>query len=179
MKITDVLTALETDEYRNILNSSTDTILRIKRNVLSSLNISSHVRMNYLQKLEEYKFIDCINELRMGECVRVISLNSVANIALHNGAIICDIKFTDKGSIIICKNFCHRHFSFKMEECLVFQKLSYQEKIILNALDHLAFEDENASESVNSSDSEDSYSDSETASPSKYNASKYNASKLK
>ena len=31
----------------------------------------------------------------------------------------------------------HRHYTFKMDECLIFQKLTTQEKIIINALDHL------------------------------------------
>jgi len=66
-----------------------------------------------------------------------------------------------------------------MEECLVFQKLSYQEKIILNALDHLAFEDENETNSVGSSNSDDSYSDSEAASSFQYNAGKSGKRKLK
>jgi hypothetical protein len=31
----------------------------------------------------------------------------------------------------------HRHYRFKMDECLIFQKLTSQEMIILSALDHL------------------------------------------
>ena len=45
--------------------------------------------------------------------------------------------------MIVCKNFMHRHYTFKMDECLVFQKLTDQEKILLSALDHLENLDEN------------------------------------
>jgi cytoplasmic iron level regulating protein YaaA (DUF328/UPF0246 family) len=31
----------------------------------------------------------------------------------------------------------HRHYTFKLDECLIFQKLTTQEQIIINALDHL------------------------------------------
>jgi hypothetical protein len=31
----------------------------------------------------------------------------------------------------------HRHYTFKLDECLIFQKLTSQEQIIINALDHL------------------------------------------
>jgi hypothetical protein len=51
--------------------------------------------------------------------------------------ILCDIKITDNGILIVCKNFLHRHYTFKMDECLIFKKLSNQEKILLNALDYL------------------------------------------
>jgi hypothetical protein len=50
---------------------------------------------------------------------------------------ICDIKITDNGVLITCKNFMHRHYTFKMDECLIFQKLTTQEKVIIHALDHL------------------------------------------
>jgi hypothetical protein len=50
---------------------------------------------------------------------------------------VCDIKITDNGVLITCKNFMHRHYTFKMDECLIFQKLTSQEQVIINALDHL------------------------------------------
>ncbi len=56
---------------------------------------------------------------------------------LHNCGMICEIKITDDGVLITSKNFMHRHYTFKMDECLIFQKLSDQERILLSALDHL------------------------------------------
>jgi hypothetical protein len=40
--------------------------------------------------------------------------------------------------LIVCKNYTNRHFQIKMDECLLFQKLTDQEKVILHALDHLS-----------------------------------------
>ena len=31
----------------------------------------------------------------------------------------------------------HRHYTFKMDECLIFQKITSQEQLIIYALDHL------------------------------------------
>ena len=59
--------------------------------------------------------------------------------------IICDIIISDDGIFIVCKNFMHRHYRFKMDECLIFQKLSAQEMVILSALDHLTEEDKKES----------------------------------
>jgi hypothetical protein len=81
--------------------------------------------------------VDEINDLKYGAYVRWIPIIDPTNIPLHYYGIICDIKITDNGVFIVCKNFMHRHYTFKMEECLIFQKLSQQEQVILNALDHL------------------------------------------
>jgi hypothetical protein len=35
----------------------------------------------------------------------------------------------------------HRHYTFKMDEVLIFQKLTGQEMVILSALDHLEAEE--------------------------------------
>jgi hypothetical protein len=54
----------------------------------------------------------------------------------------------------------HRHYRFKMDECLIFQKLSSQEMIILSALDHLDKTEEVSSESEDDlSEEEDSDTD--------------------
>ena len=48
----------------------------------------------------------------------------------------------------------HRHYRFKMDECLIFQKLSSQEMIILSALDHL-----DKTKEVSSKSDKDKYKD--------------------
>ena len=74
--------------------------------------------------------------IRYGAYIRWISLKDPANIKLTNGGIICDIKVND-GIQIRCKNNQHRFFQLKMGECLIFQKLSDQEQILLSAMDYL------------------------------------------
>ena len=124
-------------------------ILNTKLNVLNNLNFDKLTKQNYLKKLEDYRYVDEINELKYGAYVRWINLN---NVQINNCGIICDIKITDNGVVILCKNFMHRHYTFKMDECIIFQKLTSQEKIIIMALDHLEegsdedFEDESDEE---------------------------------
>jgi hypothetical protein len=55
----------------------------------------------------------------------------------------------------------HRHYRFKMDECLIFQKLSSQEMIILSALDHLDKTKEVSSESEEDSENDESETDEE------------------
>ena len=70
--------------------------------------------------------------------------NAVANtpdeIDLKKGALFCEMKITDDGVFLVCKNFGYNSKSFRlsMDKNLIFQKLTDQELILLSALDHLA-----------------------------------------
>jgi hypothetical protein len=39
--------------------------------------------------------------------------------------------------MILYKNFYGKTYEFKMEECIIFQKLSYQEEVLLKVMDKL------------------------------------------
>ena len=79
-----------------------------------------------------------MQELRVGNYIRWIDLNSPGNLELKNGAMLSEIKIEDN-IILVFKNFISkRFFQINMDENLIFQKLSDQEKIILYAMDHLS-----------------------------------------
>ena len=93
--------------------------------------------MDYLKKLRGYRYVDEIHDLKHGSFIRWIPIIDPNYLPLHYCGMICDIKITDNGVIITCKNFMHRHYTFKMDETLIFQKLTTQETVIIQALDHL------------------------------------------
>ncbi len=119
------------------MNLTTKKILEMNYKILKELHLDKETTLAYLKKLKEYRYIDEIKDLRYGGFIKWIPIIDPTNIPLHYSGIICDIKITDDGVLIVCKNFMHRHYTFKMDECLIFQKLSQQEQIILSALDHL------------------------------------------
>ena len=49
----------------------------------------------------------------------------------------------------------HRHYTFKMDECLIFQKITSQEQLIIYALDHLEQEQEKEEEDLEDNDDDD------------------------
>ena len=132
-----LLKALENDNNENVFNYTTENIFKINKDILGNLNLSRSDMIKYLKILKHYVYIDEINNFKYGSYLKWISLKNPDNIILTNGAFFCNIKITNNGVYIICKNFMNRYFQIKMDECLLFQKLSDQEKIILNALDHL------------------------------------------
>ena len=106
-------------------------------NILKQLHLDKSTLKDYLKKLKEYRYVNEITDLKYGSFIRWIPITDPDYLPLHHCGIICDIKIVDEGIIITCKNFMHRHYTFKMEECLIFQKLTTQEQIIIKALDHL------------------------------------------
>jgi hypothetical protein len=137
MDVNKLMYALNNDNNENIMNLTTAKIMEMNLNILKELHLEKSITLNYLKKLKGYKYIDELNDLKYGAFIKWIPIIDPNYLPLHYCGIICDIKITDNGVIIIAKNFMHRHYSFKMDECLIFQKLSTQELVILNALDHL------------------------------------------
>ena len=137
MDINKLMYALDNDNNENIMNLTSKKILEMNLNILKELHLDKPTTLNYLKKLQGYRYVDEIHELKYGAFIRWIPIIDPNYLPLHYCGIICDIKITDNGVIINCKNFMHRHYTFKMEECLIFQKLTTQEKVIINALDHL------------------------------------------
>jgi sulfite reductase beta subunit-like hemoprotein len=80
-----------------------------------------------------------MNELKYGAYIRWIPIEDPDNIHLTKGALFCEMKITDDGVFLICKNlgYSSKHFRISMDSNLIFQKLTDQELILLSALDHL------------------------------------------
>lgn len=141
MNIDKLLNALDNDTNENIMNLTNKKITEMNIKILKELHLPRDTTINYLKKLKGYRYVDEIDELKHGSFIRWIPISNPEYLPLHNCAMICDIKITENGILVTCKNFMHRHYTFKMDECLIFQKLTNQELIILSALDHLEKKD--------------------------------------
>jgi hypothetical protein len=137
MDVTKLLYALDNDDNESIMNLTSQKIMEMNLNILKELHLQRDTTLNYIKKLKGYRYIDEINDLKHGSFIRWIPITDPSYLPLHHCGMICEIKITDDGILITSKNFMHRHYTFKMDECLIFQKLSTQEQIIINALDHL------------------------------------------
>lgn len=138
MDVEQLLKALDNDENEHLINMTSEKLNNMKREILTEIQLSPQEVAEYMQKLKEYKYIDEMNHIRHGSFIRWIPISDPENIHLTSGGIICDIKIADTGVHLVCKNFARKHYQIKMDECLVFQKLSGQEQVLLSALDHLA-----------------------------------------
>jgi hypothetical protein len=113
----------------------TDMNNKINMVVLQNLNIDREIIKELLKKLHNYKFIEEIDDLKCGTCIKWIALDNINNINLNTFGIICEIKFTNEGTNIVCKNFSHRHYTLKMEDCLIFQKFTKDDLDVIKMVD--------------------------------------------
>ena len=140
METNQLLKALEDESNEKLLNFTSAKLKEMNLQVLNELHLSKKETAEILRKLHEYKYVDGMDELKYGTYLRWITINNPENIELTKGALFCNLKIMDEGVFIVCKNhgYGNRHFQIKMDECLLFQKLTNQELVLLSALDHLA-----------------------------------------
>ncbi len=133
-----LLKAVDSEDNDYLLHLTTKKIQELNLNILKELGLPKKDTLDMLKQLTTYKYVDEIKELKYGRFIRWIPIKDPDNLKMVKGGIICDIKATDNGIQVVCKNFMHRHFQFNMDECLIFQRLSQQELVLLSALDHLS-----------------------------------------
>jgi len=138
MELEEIIKAVENDKNSHILNLTTVKNHKIKINILSELSLTKTEIMYYMKKLKKYRYVDQMDELKHGGFIRWIDIREPENISLSNIAIFCEFKITDSGVSIVYKNFQgKKQYEFKMEEALIFEKLSYQEEILMKIMDKL------------------------------------------
>ena len=140
MDVNKLLKALDDDTNESLLNFTSSKIKEMNYNILKELHLTKDETLNVLKKLDNYKYVDEMNDLKYGTYIRWIPIDDVKRINLVKGAIFCEMKITDDGVFLICKNFGYnrRHFQISMDKNLLFQKLSEQELVLLSALDHIS-----------------------------------------
>ena len=115
------------------------TIIRLLK-ILKELQLPRNETIDLMKKLKDYKYVDEMKDLKYGTYLRWIPIDDPENIHLTKGALFCEMKVKEDGVYITCKNygFNRKHFQIKLDENLIFQKLTEQELVLLSALDHLS-----------------------------------------
>lgn len=140
MDVNKLLKALEDDSNETLMNFTSKQIKEMNLKILKELHLSREDTLELMQKLNGYRYVDEMNDLKYGTYLRWIPITNPDSIQLTKGAIFCEMKITDDGVSLVCKNhgFYSKHFQIKLDENLIFQKLTDQELVLLSALDHLA-----------------------------------------
>ena len=148
MNIEDILHSLDNDRNLSISKLTYDKINNMKYNMLQRLGMNDDELESMLLKLGDYRYVEELQDIQHGAFIRYIPLtskngrnqnqNDNSDIILKNGGFICDIKILGSGVQLICRNHFRKIFQLKLDEVLIFQKLSNQEEIILSVFDYLA-----------------------------------------
>uniref|UniRef100_A0A6C0CNA8 Uncharacterized protein n=1 Tax=viral metagenome TaxID=1070528 RepID=A0A6C0CNA8_9ZZZZ len=136
-EINDLLEALENDGNSSIMKLTHSKIKQHKNDILQQLQLPKQKLKTYHKKLKEFRYCSEMSDLQYGYYIRWIPIKDPEKIKLTNGAVIADIKIQNSQIQILCKNFKNMFFQIKFDECIVFQKISEQEHVILSVLDYL------------------------------------------
>jgi hypothetical protein len=132
LDMNEVLKAVENTKHDFLDNKTLDSISQEKMEVIQSLETPKKIKKEYFDKLAEYMFVDEIHELQRGKYIRWI--RKINPGVITNGGILVDIKFLDKGTYIVIKPpSMPRFIQYKFDDCFTFQKLGYEEQLILTA----------------------------------------------
>jgi len=148
--------ALENENNTAVANLNTRKIGAEKMRQLMQLGLTQLVIADYLYKLRDYRHVDDLNGLTHGAYIRWIDLKNPERLCLARGAIICDIKIGQKGVHLLCKTHPNpAMFHVVMDEVVVFQRMSQQERVILAAMDYLDDDGDDAHSDDTSASSDD------------------------
>ena len=130
--------ALNNEENINIINTSIQEIKAKKNDILQQLGLNKEDLKSFHTRLDDYRYIEDIKDLRYGGNIRWINLKTKEKINLNACAHLCDIRLLHNGISITVKTYNKKFFTLYLNETLIFQKLNDEEKIILEAIKHLS-----------------------------------------
>ena len=113
-----------------------DDLLEEKMTTLNTLRISKEQKKELCDKLVDYRFVHNIYEIHKGKHIRWIRKDE-KSLILKNGSPVSDIIFSDNGTNIQCRGYQGRIFQIKWDNCLIFQKLSIGEQLVLMIHEHI------------------------------------------
>lgn len=124
--------AEEIDKYHL---TDTETIKERKTIILKDITLDKKELNHYQKLLLDYRYIDEVDELRIGNYIRFFKLDT-ETIELGRGGFLVDIQVNKHRIVLLFKNK-NRFFKLKMDESLLFQKNTRQEKVLIQILDHI------------------------------------------
>jgi len=136
----DIPGLLKAIDEKNTDYLENKTLEDINRNVFDAINqlkCADDVKEKMIKSLLGYRHVDEIYELHLGKTVKIIKLKD-ENPRLVVAGFVTTIEFLDNGICFICKGFKNRMFRYKFDDCVIFQKLSQSEMLILMAYDKIA-----------------------------------------
>lgn len=128
LDIEKLVESLEDERNDYLENKTMQEINQDIFNKIKKLNTSLEDKKEICEKLIGYHPINDVYELHKGKHIRWIRNNK-----LTNGGIIVDVKFTNNGTQVLCMNSAKRFIQIKIDECMIFQKLSETEQLIIMA----------------------------------------------
>ena len=123
------------EEIERFHLTDTTTIKARKLRILQNITIDKNELTHFYKLLTSYRYIDEVDELRMGSYIRFFKLDT-DTLDLGRGGFLADIQVQKQRIVLLFKNR-NKFFKLKMDECILFQRNTAQENILIQILDHI------------------------------------------
>jgi len=123
------------DEMNQYHITDSNTIQYRKKQILQKLVLDKDEMNHYQKLLREYRYVDEVDELRLGSYIRFFRLTT-ESLELRSGGFLADIQMNEEQIVLLFKNR-NKFFKLKLNECILFQKNTTQEKILIQILDQI------------------------------------------
>lgn len=115
--------------------TDTHTLQERKRSILKNLVVDTTELSHYQSLLKEYRYVDEIDELRLGSYIRFFRLDT-ETLDLRTGGFLADIQIHKQQVQLLFKNR-NRFYKINMNTNILFQKNTTQEKLLIQILDQI------------------------------------------
>ena len=123
------------DKYK-LSDLNTEIIKNRRNNILKQILDDDELK-RYKEILNDYRYVDEVDELRIGSFIRYFVLkDNEDDLKLARGGFIVDIQASKENIVILCKNNGN-FWKIKINNCVIFQRNTKQEEVLIKILDHL------------------------------------------
>jgi len=143
LDIDSLLSSLENDKNDYLEKKTIDSVIKEIYEIVNTMKIPKEKKIDYCQKLREYRYVNNINELHRGKHVKWIHVNHAPDPSRPNkpqligGGIVVNIKFMDNGTHVLVRTPNNQFINILFDNCYIFQKMNLQEQLILMAYGYL------------------------------------------
>lgn len=124
-------------DNKNLLHLNSSKIKEMKNNILQKLYLTREELLKYHKVLNKYRYVDELDEIKLGSYIRWFNLRNIENLKLTNGGILIDVQPGIDDINLMCKNNRNKIFSLSLNKCIVFQKINYQEELLIKIVDYI------------------------------------------
>ena len=124
-------------DNKNLLHLNSSKIKEMKNNILQKLYLTREELIKYHKVLDKYRYVDEIDEIKLGSYIRWFNLRNIESLRLTNGGILIDVQPGIDDINLICKNNKNRLFALSLNKSIIFQKINYQEELLIKIVDYI------------------------------------------
>lgn len=143
-----LLEKIEGEENHYLENKTLAKISKDIFDAIAELNVDTELAQYYCRHLAGHRYVERICDLKNGKHTRWIrrptsskTSDMMDKKSLTNGGLLVNVKIENSGVHLLCRRAMNRIFTVKFDDCLIFQKLSMEEQLVIMSYDYIENDD--------------------------------------